>query len=263
MWVGLVLVGAISGAAMVGPYLTGSSPTDMSLDFLAPPSAAHPFGTDSFGRDVLARLWYGTRISLVVGLGTMVTTTVLGTAVGLLAGYYPRLDEWLMRTMDVFMAFPAMLLALGIMAALGRTSWNVLVALTIVYTPRTARVVRSVALSVRQLVFVDAARALGAPDRRVLVYHVLPNIVPAILVQATFIFGYAILAEAGLSFIGVGIQPPVASLGNILGEARVYLREAPWLTFLPGIWIVLLVLGINLMGDGLRDTLDPRIRHMV
>ena len=245
--------------SFVGPLVSDRSPTDISLDFLQGPSLAHPFGTDTFGRDLFIRVLYGSRVSLVIGLGVAVSTAVLGTVTGLLSGFFPRLDNLLMRAMDVLMAFPSLLLALAIMAALGNRPVNVVLALAIVYTPRTARVVRGSVLTIRQREYIEAAQALGIPVSRVLFKHVLPNCVAPLIVQSTFVFGYAILAEAGLSFIGIGIQPPLPSLGNILGDARTVLQEAPWMTFLPGAWVVCIVMAVNLIGDALREVADPRL----
>ena len=245
--------------ALLGPLLLPTSPTMMTLDFLAPPSRAHIFGTDEFGRDLFVRVLYGARVSLLIALATACLTTVFGAAIGLVAGYFRRLDNIIMRVIDILMAFPSLLLALGIMAAFGQKPSNVVIALTVVYTTRTARVARSVVLSVKENEYVESATALGAPMLRILFRHILPNALAALIVQASFVFGYAILAEAGLSFIGIGIQPPLPSLGNIIGDARTVLREAPWLTFFPGAWVVFMVMGINLLGDGLREIVDPRL----
>lgn len=247
---------------VVLPPVLGISPIRMSAAVLRPPSVGHLFGTDSFGRDILIRVLYGARISLLIGLATMLITSAGGILIGTLAGFYHKVDNLLMRMMDVLMAFPSLLLALGVMAALGRSPGTVLVALALVYMPRTARVVRSVVLSLKQEQYIEAATALGASGGRLLARHLLPNVVPPLTVQATFVFGYAILAEAGLSFIGLGIQPPTPSLGNILGDARAVLREAPWSVFFPGGWTVGLVMAVNLLGDALREFVDPRMGRL-
>jgi len=256
---GTILV-VIVLAALLGPYASPYLPNRLTTAFLESPSSKHWFGTDNFGRDVLTRALYGARMSLVVGLLTAIFSSMLGTIIGMVAGSSRRLDSILMRSMDVLMAFPSLLLAMAVLAALGRNVTNILVALSIVYTPRTARIVRSSTLSVREEVYIEAARALGIPWWRVLMRHVLPNVLAALIVQATFVFAYGVLAEAGLSFIGVGIQPPTPSLGNMLGDGRSIIREAPWMSFFPGGLIFALVMAINLMGDGLRELFDPRLR---
>ncbi len=249
-------------AAVIGPYFSPYLPNRLTPAFIQAPSVSHWFGTDNFGRDVFTRTLYGARMSLAIGLATAVISSVLGSAVGMIAGSFKRLDSIIMRLMDVIMAFPSLLLALAVLAALGRNVTNILIALALVYTPRTARIVRGSTLSVREEVYIEATRALAIPVWRVVVRHILPNVFAALMVQATFVFAYGVLAEAGLSFIGVGIQPPTASLGNILGDARSIIREAPWMTFFPGGMIFALVMGINLMGDGFRELFDPRIRDV-
>ncbi|MFQ5796438.1 MAG: ABC transporter permease [Candidatus Bipolaricaulia bacterium] len=259
---GSVILVPIVITVIIGPYLLPHSPLEMTIDFLQPPSGKHPFGTDSFGRDVLARVLRGGRASLGLGFLAMMTTGILGAIIGLVSIVSAKVDYVTMRFIDVLMAFPDLLLALGIMAILGQKAVNILIALTIVYTSRTARVVRSAALSIKEQDYVEAARALGIPTWRILVRHVLPNALPPLVVQGTFIFAWSILMEAGLSFIGIGIQPPAPSLGNIVSEARVIVREAPWLIFIPGSIIVLIVLAINLLGDGLREAVDPKMKIM-
>jgi len=247
----------------IGPLVVPRDPTAMDYSvILSPPSLEHPFGTDDLGRDLLIRVLYGGRISLAVGAATMMLTAVAGTFVGLISGYSARVDFVLMRLMDILMSFPSLLLALAIMASLGSSEFNVVVALSLAYTPRTARVVRSAVLAIREATYVEAARALGAPTMRILIRHVLPGAIPALIVQQTFIFAYAILGEAGLSFVGVGIQPPTPSWGNIVGDARPVMEVAPWMVFFPGGAIMVCVLMLNLMGDGLREILDPKRRHV-
>jgi peptide/nickel transport system permease protein len=240
---------------------SGADPTAVNTaSILKGPSAAHPFGTDEFGRDVLSRAVYGARTSILVGVTIALVTTLTGLLFGALAGYYPRLDNPIMRTMDVLMAFPGMLLAIGIMAILGQQTINIVLALMVPYTPRTARVVRGQILALRDQEFIQAARCLGLRDWRIIVRHLLPNVAAPLLIQQTFILAGAILAESGLSFLGVGVPPEVPTLGGILSDSRAYLRTAPWLSLYPGLLISLLVLGFNLLGDGLRDALDPRTR---
>lgn len=243
--------------------LFGKDPLQMCLNnILEPPSMQSLFGTDDFGRDLLARVSHGALISVLIGTLVMLNAAFLGTLIGVLAGYFPRAG-FLMRIMDAMMAFPTLLLAIGLMAALGSNVINVIIALTIVYTPRMARVVQGVTLSIKDSVFVEAARAVGIGPLRIMFQDIIPNGIAAISVQATFIFAFGVLAEAGLSFVGVGVQPPTATLGNIVGSARSILREAPWLTFIPGMFIFLLVFGVNLFGDGLRVCLDPKERRIL
>jgi peptide/nickel transport system permease protein len=227
---------------------------------LAPPSRAHPCGTDQFGRDVLSRLLYGARISLGVAFASTAFALGAGGTAGMLAGYAGgALDHVLMRAMDVIFAFPAVLLALAIMAVAGTTVGTVVVAIGIVYTPQFARVSRAGVLAVRGLEYVEAAGALGATPARVLVRHVLPNITAPLTVQTSLTLSLAILTESALSFLGLGTQPPTPSWGNMLAEARRVMVTAPWTAVAPGAAIALVVLGFNLLGDGLRDWLDPRL----
>jgi peptide/nickel transport system permease protein len=229
---------------------------------LTGPSADHPLGTDALGRDLLARIIYGGYNSLFIGACVMATTTVAGTVIGLVAGTMPRLDGPLMRLMDVLMGFPALLLALAILAALGNTAFNVVLALSLVYTPRTGRIVRGDALVLNQLPYVEAAKSIGASRWRILFVHILPGIIPALVVQETFLFAYAILGEAGLSFVGLGLQPPNPSWGNILGEARASFQQAWWLIIFPGFALAFTVLALNLLGDGLGQAIDPKRRNL-
>ncbi len=227
---------------------------------LSRPGAEHRFGTDNFGRDLYSRTVYGARLSLTVGGMVALLAALAGTIMGLLGGYYQRVDLVLMRVMDGMMAFPGIVLAVGIMAAMGPHIANVIVALSIVQTPRVVRVVRSVVISLRGMQYVEAARCMGVSDWRMLARHILPNCISPLVVQCTFIFSEAVLGEASLSFLGVGAPPEIPSWGVILGEARLYIRNAPWMIFLPGTALTLTVLALNLVGDGIRDWLDPRLR---
>lgn len=260
---GMVLTGGILImlmvlVAIVGPLLVPVSPTAVSPgDRLQAPSAEHWLGTDNYGRDLLSRIVYGTRISLGVGFSVAIITSVLGLAVGLYAAYNKVLDSILMRTADGLMAFPAILLAIAIMAALGPQTENVVIALSAVFVPYVARVVRSAALVVREQTFVEALKAQGASAHRIMWLNIAPNLISPLIVQATFIFADSIITEAALSFLGAGVPPPSPSWGNILLDGKTLIYSSWWMTVFPGIAIMLTVLGINLLGDGLRDLLDP------
>ncbi|HEV2356771.1 MAG TPA: ABC transporter permease [bacterium] len=259
---GLVLLLAILAAALLAPQLAPYDPLALDVPSrLTAPGPAHPFGTDEFGRDILSRTLYGARLSLAVGVLVTVLATTAGITVGLIAGTNPRADRLLMRIMDGLMAFPDILLAIALMASLGPSARNVVIALGFVYTPRIARVVRASVLVVASQEYVEAARAMGARIARILVRHVLVNTASPIIVQATFITAYAMLGEAALSFLGVGIPPQIPTWGGIISEGQVYLRQAWWISIFPGAAIVLSVLSLNLLGDGLRDYLDPRLRY--
>ncbi len=258
--VGLLLCGVVVAAALLADAIQRQAPERMRIrDAFAAPGAAYPFGADNLGRDVYSRVVHGARVSLSIGLATVVVTALAGTALGCVSGYFRGWDEPVMRMMDALMSFPAILLAVAITAALGPSAVNAVIALAAVYTPRTARIVRASVLVVRELEYVQAAQSAGASQGRVLFLHVLPNCLGPLLVQLTFVFAYAVLAEAALSFLGMGPPPPTPTWGNIIAEGRDYLREAPWICLFPGAAISLTVLGLNLLGDGLRDLLDPRM----
>ena len=258
--VGLLLCGVVVAAALLADAIQRQAPERMRIrDAFAAPGAAYPFGADNLGRDVYSRVVHGARVSLSIGLATVVVTALAGTALGCVSGYFRGWDEPVMRVMDALMSFPAILLAVAITAALGPSAVNAVIALAAVYTPRTARIVRASVLVVRELEYVQAAQSAGASQGRVLFLHVLPNCLGPLLVQLTFVFAYAVLAEAALSFLGMGPPPPTPTWGNIIAEGRDYLREAPWICLFPGAAISLTVLGLNLLGDGLRDLLDPRM----
>ena len=249
-------------AALAAPLLSPYDPIALNVsDRLLPPGHMHPFGTDEFGRDILSRTLYGARLSLLVGALVTLLATGAGIVVGLAAGASRRADRVLMRIMDGIMAFPDVLLAIGLMASLGPSVRNVVLSLGFVYTPRVARVVRAAVLVVVGLEYVEAARAVGASGARVLARHVLVNCASPVIVQATFITAYAMLGEAALSFLGVGIPPQIPTWGGIISAGQVYLRQAAWISIFPGVAIILSVLALNLLGDGLRDFLDPRLRH--
>jgi peptide/nickel transport system permease protein len=259
--IGGAIILLVLAAAVLAPVLTPHDPQDMQVDRrLTAPTRAYPFGTDNLGRDILSRVIHGARISLIVGGLVVACAAGVGITLGLLSGYLPVADRVIMRVMDGLMAFPSTLLAIALMAALGARLSNVIIALAIVFTPRVARVVRSVTLVLRELDYVEAARALGASDVRVLARHVLPNCLAPVIVQATFIFAESVLAEAALSFLGVGLPPYIPSWGTIITTGRQFMQTAPWITVFPGAAILVAVLGLNLLGDGLRDLADPRLR---
>jgi peptide/nickel transport system permease protein len=253
--VAVAVLGAMSGAAV---WHFGADRTDFAAT-LAPPSWAHPFGTDDLGRDVLARILAGARVSLTVGIASVAAAMLLGTPIGLVAGYVGGWgDGVLMRCMDVLLAFPGLLLALGLAAALGASLGMTVLAIAIVNLPVLARVARAQALALRNLDYVAAERALGFGDASILLRCVLPNALTPIVVQATVLLASSIITESYLSFLGLGVQPPTPSWGNMLHDAMGFLDQAVWLAWFPGIAIFLTVLGFNLLGDGLRDCLDPR-----
>jgi peptide/nickel transport system permease protein len=259
--VGLMLAGFFLFIAVFADIIASGSTSGIDIPnaFLSP-SWEHIFGTDNFGRDIFRRVVHGTRISLAIGLATTILTGLSGTVIGVLAGFYRALDGIVMRCMDALNAFPSVMLAIGIAAALGAGPLNIVIALTAVYIPGTARLVRSSTLLLREADFVLAARALGAGPFRIIFVHILINILTPLLVQLTFVFAYAILAESALSFLGLGLPVPAPSLGNIISDGRDYLREAPWICLFPGLTLSLAVFSLNFLGDGLRDMLDPQLR---
>ena len=259
--IGGLLLLVVMAVAILAPVITPYDPNLVrpEIQFIRP-NAVHLFGTDNFGRDLFSRTVYGARNSLIVGSSVVVLSGLLGAAAGLLAGFYRRIDTLLMGVMDSLMAFPGIVLAVAIMAAIGARLENVVVALGVVQIPRVTRVVRSVVLTIVHTQYIEAGRAMGLTDLRILLRHILPNCLSPLVVQATFNFAYAVLAEASLSFVGAGAPPPTPSWGNILSEGRIYMQNAPWITVFPGVAIAVTVLGLNLAGDGLRDVLDPRMK---
>ncbi len=261
---GLLLFGLVALAGVLALWLAPFDPLRNNFRTrLRPPDGTFWFGTDRFGRDILSRTLFGIQVSLRIGLGVAFVTALVGGALGAMAGFLHRLDGPLMRVMDALMAFPAVLLAIALAAALGPSELNVILALSIAYVPRTARVMRAGVLVVREFPFVEGARAIGASPTRVLLRHVLPNAMAPLVVQQTYVFALAVLAEAVLSFLGVGPPPPTPTLGGIISDGRDFIQEAPWVSLAPGVVIAMVVLGLNLMGDGLRDALDPRLRTAV
>jgi peptide/nickel transport system permease protein len=258
---GVVVLGVVL-MAVFAPMLSPYDPLKQDLvGQLSPPSVAHLLGTDNVGRDVLARVIWGTRVSLIAGLASVAIGSVAGCLLGLGAGYWGgRLDGLLMRLMDAVLSFPALVLALALGAVLGAGLGGVLIALGVVYTPSFARLMRGQVLTIRTREYVQAARLLGAADWWILQRHVLPNAATPIIVQASLSVGFAILAEASLSFLGLGVQPPEPSWGSMINAGRGYLQQAPWIVFGPGAALFVTVLGINFVGDAVRDALDPRLR---
>lgn len=257
---GLAILGALILSAVLAPVLAPHDPNAIDLEgSLAPPSEEHLLGQDSLGRDILSRIIFGGRVSVFVGFSTVGISLILGTLLGFLAGYYGGfLDEALMRVVDILLAFPGILLAIAMTAILGPSLRNVILALCVLGWVGYARIARAQVLSLRQADYVVAARSLGATDGRLLVRHVLPNAVAPLIVEATFGIAGAILGEAGLSFLGLGTQPPTASWGSMLNEGGQFLLVAPHLTLAPGMAIMTVVLGLNFLGDGVRDRLDVK-----
>jgi peptide/nickel transport system permease protein len=262
----LVLAGAailvvVTLLAVFAPWITPYGPMAMKIsDRLQSPRLAHWFGTDELGRDVFSRVVFGARYSLMIGASVVLISVTGGVLLGLTAGFFRRLDGPIMRFVDAMMSFPDILLAIALVAVLGASMTNVILALAIVYTPRVARVVRASTLVVRELLFIEAARALGVSTWRILFIHILNNIASPILVQATFIFAYAVLAEAGLSFLGVGVPPDLPTWGTMIASGQQFAHQAIWLVVFPGIAIVLSALSLQMVGDSFRDLLDPKLR---
>jgi peptide/nickel transport system permease protein len=260
--IGLLLLGGMLLIALASPLFATHDPVRLApTERLQLPSAEHWFGTDQLGRDVYSRVIYGSRISLLVGFSVALLSTVLGLVIGLATGFIRRLDAVVMRIMDGLMAIPAILLAIALISLSQSSIRNVIIAITIPEVPRMVRLVRSVVLTLREQLFVDAAVSLGARLPRILIFHIMPNTVAPLIVQATYVCASAIIIEAILSFLGAGTPPDVPSWGNIMAEGRTYVMVAFWILLFPGIFLTLVVLGVNLLGDGLRDTLDPRLRR--
>lgn len=258
---GLGLLLVVAAAAAAAPWLAAEHPEELALaDSLRPPCAEHPFGTDYYGRDVLSRVLFGTRVSLAIGLLAQLLTLAFGVILGALAGYWGGwVDAVIMRAVEIFLAFPDLLLAIGISASLGPGLASVLLALGLVGWPGMCRLVRGEVLALREREFIQAARAVGGGSFWILCRHVLPNVAAPVLIASSLGMGSRIMQEASLSFLGLGVQPPVASLGSMVHYGLRWLSRAPWLVVFPGLAIALAVLGFNLLGDGLRDALDPRL----
>ena len=260
---GLILAACVT-LGVLAPWLGTTDPQFIDVTKrLKMPGENHPLGTDHFGRDIYSRVLYGARISLFVGFAVAVLSIVIGTIIGLISGYVRAVDIVVMRVMDGLMAIPGILLAIALIAVSGATLTTVIIAITIPDIPRIVRLVRGVVLSLREEPYVEAAISLGTPVWRILMSHILPNTIAPLIVQGTFIAASAILVEAGLSFLGAGVPPEIPTWGNVMAEGRTYFRLAPWIIFFPGIMLSMAVLAVNIMGDGLRDTLDPRLMKRV
>lgn len=258
--VGAIILLVVVLAALLAPWIAPYAPNKLSIvNKLKPPSGAHVFGTDEFGRDILSRAIFAGRISLLVSLGVVCISTVAGVILGVAAGFFRALDTPISRLVDAMMSFPDILLAIALVAALGPSVSTVILALGITYAPRLARIVRGSTLVLRELPYIEAAIAMGLPTWQILLRHVLLNLASPILVQATFVFASAMLAEASLSFLGVGVSTDMPTWGTMLASGREYMDNAPWLMVFPGLAIVFSVLSLQLLGDGLRDLVDPRL----
>ncbi|MCZ7569743.1 MAG: ABC transporter permease [Ardenticatenaceae bacterium] len=259
---GLAIIVVMIVVALVGPVLAPYKYDEVILtDRLQPPSAEHLLGTDQFGRDILSRMLFGARVSLVVGLGGVAVAMAFGVVLGAIAGFYGRWpDEIIMRLMDILLAFPYIILAVALIAMVGPSVRNIILVVGFTRLPQFARLVRGSVLTIRETDFVTAARAIGQREWRILSRHILPNCLTPIVVMASLSVATAILTESALSFLGLGIQPPQSSWGTMIADGRRFMLDAPWIATFPGIAISLTILGYNLLGDGLRDALDPRLR---
>ena len=261
---GAILLAVVALSAAMAPWIAGDPMALSPIDRLLPPSVAHWFGTDSLGRDVYARAVFGARISLTVGVSVALASVLLGLAIGLVSGYWNRVDLVVMRIMDGLMAIPAILLAIALVSLNRPSVFVVIVAITIPETPRVVRLVRSVVLGVREMPYIEAAVSGGTRGRKIILRHILPATIPPLIVQGTYISATAILVEAGLSFLGAGVPPDVPTWGNMIAQSRLFVGRAPWTIFAPGTLLALSILAVNLLGDGLRDLLDVRLaRRMV
>lgn len=258
--IGGAILATMVAVSLFAPFISAYDPIRIDPSMrLKPPSSDHLFGTDQYGRDVMSRVLYGGRVSLFVGLSVAVVATIIGVFLGLLSGYVRVFDAVVMRTMDGLMAIPSILLAIAMMSIMRASITLIIIAISVTELPRVVRLVRSLVLTIREQTYVQAAVAIGNRTPRLLLKHILPNIVPPLIVQATFIFAVAIMIEATLSFLGLGTPPEVPSWGNIISESRIFVMIAWWTVLFPGLFLAILVLAINILGDGLRDMLDPRL----
>jgi peptide/nickel transport system permease protein len=254
----------MTAAALLAPILAPYDPSRIEpVMRLLPPNAAHWFGTDQFGRDILSRVIYGARLALLIGIGVVSFALITGVPAGVLSALYPRFGRVMMRLIDVLMSFPALLLALGLIVILGRGVSNAILAIGVVYLTTTSRITYGLTLRLRTETYVEAARSMGAGAIWTIRKHVLPNLISPLLVQASFVFAFAQLSAASLDFLGLGAPPEIPSWGNMLADGRIFITRAPWLLFFPGSAIAITALSLNLVGDALRDRLDPRFRDML
>lgn len=261
--IGLILVFIIFFMSLLSPLLATYDPMQKDANKrLIPPSKEHFFGTDNLGQDVYSRTLYGGRLSFLTGFSVMLLSGFFGTILGLISGYFRKVDFIIMRILDGLMAFPSILLAIALTAVLGGRLSNVIIALSVVYTPSFARVIRSGVLIIRELDYIEAAKSIGVKTPRILLKHILPNSLTLIIVQGSYIFSQAVILEAALSFLGAGVPPWIPTWGSIMSGGKSYITIAPWIIFFPGIFVIIAVLGLNLLGDGLRDFFDPRLRGL-
>ena len=260
--VGIVIVLTAIFIAVFCPIITKYDPLLVNVkERITAPTGQHKLGTDDMGRDVLSRMFFGVRASMIIGVSVAIISTVAGIIVGVIAGYYKKVDNVLMRILDGVMAFPSIIIAIALAGILGTGKINIIIALSVAYFPTMARIVRSSVLSLRDIEYVQSIKVLGASDAYIIIHHIIPNIISPIIVQMTFIFALAVFDEAALSYLGVGIRAPEPSLGGMVSDARKYMSVAPWTILYPGLMIAYIVLGLNLLGDGLRDYFDPKLNE--
>ena len=260
--VGIVIVLTAIFIAVFCPIITKYDPLLVNVkERITAPTGQHKLGTDEMGRDVLSRMFFDVRASMIIGVSVAIISTVAGIIVGVIAGYYKKVDNALMRILDGVMAFPSIIIAIALAGILGTGKINIIIALSVAYFPTMARIVRSSVLSLRDIEYVQSIKVLGASDAYIIIHHIIPNIISPIIVQMTFIFALAVFDEAALSYLGVGIRAPEPSLGGMVSDARKYMSVAPWTILYPGLMIAYIVLGLNLLGDGLRDYFDPKLNE--
>lgn len=262
--IGVMILFILFIAAILAPFIVKYDPIIVNpSERLQPPNAKHWFGTDNFGRDIFSRIVYGSRLTIISGLGVVAFSTFFGVLIGITSAYYKNYGLIMMRIIDVLMAFPSLVLALAFMMVLGRGLMNVIIAVGIVYLTRTTRIIYGATLKIIEEVYIKAAVSEGATDRRILFHHVLPNLVSPIAIQITFTFAFSLLQTTSLDFLGLGVSPQIPSWGNMLSEGRAFIERAPWLLIYPGMCIALTVLSFNIVGDLMRDELDPRFRSEI